>query len=443
MASADLHSRRRSCVASLTDKPGESSTTGSASAPAGIVPEVRTTGVLFHDSRRSSLSRPKNESHARSDGSPAKAPSWRLHLQPSNSGSPSHTSSSAGATPCKVAEPTTSTAGSGGESKTTTSSWMTNRGHATASAATAALNLVTCPVTPVQNGKAETVRNSPKVRPRFSPNRSSTPSRSSRHSFSVDCGDVMPGMSPHGSLRGRGGGTGSGSFLSVTGSHGHTSSSATVSPDASATNKYRLVVLGGPRVGKSAIVHRFLHDRFLHDYSATVEEFHRGEYDVGGGATVALDILDTGGSFEFPAMRRLAIDSGDAFLLVYAIDERDSFELVRKLRDDVLAARKAPPIVVVGNKTDLESHRQVQSQMVEPIVCIDWEHGWVECSAKDNTNIARVFQELLAQAHFKSKVAKATQSRRMSLPVNSFSRDQLSPVFRPKGSRKRTSCAVS
>ncbi|KAL1467250.1 hypothetical protein MTO96_026226 [Rhipicephalus appendiculatus] len=243
------------------------------------------------------------------------------------------------------------------------------------------------------------VRNSPKVRPRFSPNRSSTPSRSSRHSFSVDCGDVVP--VPAGRAR------------------------------------------RSSRVGKSAIVHRFLHDRFLHDYSATVEEFHRGEYDVGGGATVALDILDTGGSFEFPAMRRLAIDSGDAFLLVYAIDDRDSFELVRKLRDDVLAARKAPPIVVVGNKTDLESHRQVQSQMVEPIVCIDWEHGWVECSAKDNTNIARVFQELLAQAHFKSKVAKATQSRRMSLPVNSFSRDQLSPVFRPKGARKRTSCAVS
>ncbi|KAK8764900.1 hypothetical protein V5799_032495 [Amblyomma americanum] len=288
------------------------------------------------------------------------------------------------------------------------------------------------------------VRSSPKVRPRFSPNRSSTPSRSSRHSFSVDCGDVMPGMSPHGSLRGRGTGSGSSSFLSVIGSHGHTSSSASVSPDASAaTNKYRLVVLGGPRVGKSAIVHRFLHDRFLHDYSATVEEFHRGEYDIGGGATVALDILDTGGSFEFPAMRRLAIDSGDAFLLVYAIDDRDSFELVRKLRDDVLAARKAPPIVVVGNKTDLESQRQVQSQVVEPLVCIDWEHGWVECSAKDNTNIARVFQELLAQAHFKSKVAKATQNRRMSLPVNSFSRDQLSPVFRSKASRKRTSCAVS
>ncbi|KAH8037834.1 hypothetical protein HPB51_017334 [Rhipicephalus microplus] len=192
-------------------------------------------------------------------------------------------------------------------------------------------------------------------------------------------------MSPHGSLRGRSAGTGS--FLSVTGSHEKTSSSASVSPDASATNKYRLVVLGGPRVGKSAIVHRFLHDRFLHDYSATVEEFHRGEYDVGGGATVALDILDTGGSFEFPAMRRLAIDSG-------------------------------APYKAINN-------------------CVS------KMRTSRNADFDQFAPELLAQAHFKSKVAKATQSRRMSLPVNSFSRDQLSPVFRPKGARKRTSCAVS
>lgn len=90
-------------------------------------------------------------------------------------------------------------------------------------------------------------------------------------------------------------------------------------------------------------------------------------------------------------MRRLAIDSGDAFLLVYSVDDKESFELVRKLRDDVLAARKTPPpIVVVGNKTDLT--RQVHSEMVEPIVCIDWEHGFVECSARDNQNVARVFQ---------------------------------------------------
>lgn len=278
----------------------------------------------------------------------------------------------------------------------------------------------------VQNGKVDAGRSSP--RNRCSPSRGQPcPFRSSRHSFSVDCGDQLPGA-VSGGARGRGvtpllEGGGSG-------------------PSEPRSNHHRLVVLGGPRVGKSAIIHRFLHDRFLHDYSATVEEFHRGDYDIGGGTSISLDILDTGGSFEFPAMRRLAIDSGDAFLLVYSVDDKESFELVRKLRDDVLAARKTPPpIVVVGNKTDLT--RQVHSEMVEPIVCIDWEHGFVECSARDNQNVARVFQELLAQANFKSKVAKATQNRRMSLPVNSFSRDQLSPLPRSKGPRKRTSCAVS
>lgn len=284
----------------------------------------------------------------------------------------------------------------------------------------------------MQNGKADMApRCSPKSKPRGSPNRAAAPCpfRSSRHSFSVDCGDVLPGISssPVGRI--------------IRPSAGPASAAGT---DQERPSHYRLVVLGGPRVGKSAIIHRFLHDRFLHDYSATVEEFHRGEYDIGGGTTVALDILDTGGSFEFPAMRRLAIDSGDAFLLVYAVDDKESFELVRTLRDDVLAARRAAPIVVVGNKTDLEPP-QVRTEMVEPLVCIDWEHGFVECSAKENKNVARVFQELLAQANFKNKVVKATQNRRMSLPVNSFSRDlhALSPILKAKGQRKRTSCAVS
>lgn len=39
--------------------------------------------------------------------------------------------------------------------------------------------------------------------------------------------------------------------------------------------QYRVVFLGAAKVGKSAIIHQFLYEKFLHDYSATVEEFHR------------------------------------------------------------------------------------------------------------------------------------------------------------------------
>lgn len=73
---------------------------------------------------------------------------------------------------------------------------------------------------------------------------------------------------------------------------------------------YRLVVLGGSKVGKTAIVQRFLYNTFPETHSATVEELHRADYEVKGLGIVGVEILDTSGSFPFPAMQRLAISSG-------------------------------------------------------------------------------------------------------------------------------------
>ena len=74
---------------------------------------------------------------------------------------------------------------------------------------------------------------------------------------------------------------------------------------------YRLVVLGGPKVGKTAIVQRFLYNKFPETHSATVEELHRSDYEVKGLGVVSVEILDTSGSFAFPAMQRLAISGGE------------------------------------------------------------------------------------------------------------------------------------
>lgn len=55
------------------------------------------------------------------------------------------------------------------------------------------------------------------------------------------------------------------------------------------------------------------------------------------------------------------------------------------------------PIVVVGNKSEL-AERAVMKEEAETIAIYDWECGYVECSAKENQNIVKVFKELLVQA---------------------------------------------
>uniref|UniRef100_A0A1A9Z182 Uncharacterized protein n=1 Tax=Glossina pallidipes TaxID=7398 RepID=A0A1A9Z182_GLOPL len=99
--------------------------------------------------------------------------------------------------------------------------------------------------------------------------------------------------------------------------------------------------MGAARVGKTCIISQFLYDKFNVRYKKTVEELHRGEYDLPDGSALTLDILDTSGAFEFPAMRTLSIATGVAFILVYAIDDIESWHEVERLRNQVsLEAQK-------------------------------------------------------------------------------------------------------
>ncbi|ELU01289.1 hypothetical protein CAPTEDRAFT_156740 [Capitella teleta] len=221
------------------------------------------------------------------------------------------------------------------------------------------------------------------------------------------------------------------------------------------TDCYRVVVMGAAGVGKTCIINRFLYENFLNDYKATIEELHRGEYSVNG-ATITLDILDTTGSYAFPAMRKLSITTGNAFLLVYSLGDDESFEEVKNLRQQILEIKRTncdsldptddhldpmnPPIVIVGNKLDLCSNesthkkdREMPKVAVESLVNIDWNHGYVEASAKENININGIFKELLSQAKVQLLTSPAViRKRRQSLPASSS-----------KNSRRKDSCRVS
>ncbi|KAL9921009.1 ras-related protein Rap-2a-like [Glossina fuscipes fuscipes] len=205
--------------------------------------------------------------------------------------------------------------------------------------------------------------------------------------------------------------------------------------------QHRIVVMGAARVGKSCIISQFLYDKFNVRYKKTVEELHRGEYDLPDGSALTLDILDTSGAFEFPAMRTLSIATGVAFILVYAVDDIESWREVERLRNQIITEKGIkPPIVVVGNKVDT-CERQVEHEVTEMVVCEDWQCGYVECSAKENRGILEIFKELLVQANIRYNLSPAVRRRRQSLPSFSTGGKTKSPSYR--SGLKRHSCTMT
>lgn len=77
-----------------------------------------------------------------------------------------------------------------------------------------------------------------------------------------------------------------------------------------------------------------------------------------------LDVLDTAGQEEYSAMREQYMRTGEGFLLVYSITSRQSFEEILTFEQQILRVKDKDyfPMIVVGNKADLEGEREVSTE---------------------------------------------------------------------------------
>lgn len=98
------------------------------------------------------------------------------------------------------------------------------------------------------------------------------------------------------------------------------------------------------------------------------------------------------GQEEFGAMRDHYLRSGEGFLVVYSITERTTFNVACELYESIIRIKELDhvPIVLVGNKCDLEDKRSV-STMEAAALARTWNIPFFETSAKNRYNIEAAF----------------------------------------------------
>ncbi|CAG06696.1 unnamed protein product [Tetraodon nigroviridis] len=212
--------------------------------------------------------------------------------------------------------------------------------------------------------------------------------------------------------------------------------------------EYKVVVLGSGGVGKSALTVQFVTGTFIEKYDPTIEDFYRKEIEVDSSPSV-LEILDTAGTEQFASMRDLYIRNGQGFILVYSLVNQQSLQDIKPMRDQIirvkrfspakavslhLAARcsagsfftpsrhssfpntptvrrarpaelcrrcgyQQVPVVLVGNKVDLEDEREVSPSEGQALA-EDWGCPFMETSAKSKTMVDELFAEIVRQMDF-------------------------------------------
>ncbi|KAL2776080.1 ras-related protein Rap-1b isoform 4 [Daubentonia madagascariensis] len=122
--------------------------------------------------------------------------------------------------------------------------------------------------------------------------------------------------------------------------------------------EYKLVVLGSGGVGKSALTVQFVQGIFVEKYDPTIEDSYRKQVEVDAQQCM-LEILDTAGTV---------------------------------------------PMILVGNKCDLEDERVVGKEQGQNLAR-QWNNcAFLESSAKSKINVNEIFYDLVRQINRKTPV---------------------------------------
>ena len=169
----------------------------------------------------------------------------------------------------------------------------------------------------------------------------------------------------------------------------------------------KLVFIGAPLVGKTSLVLRISNNYFsdshtmIDDESDTTLHFNEQDHPVR-----LFDTMDD--DFEYEDLRAEYLYYADGIFVIYSISDRKSFDDLDEYMGLASISRNGnlTPIVLVGNKCDLESERKVTTE--EGKAYAEKKGlGFFEVSAKTPERVDEMIQALVERAE---EIAQKTQN---------------------------------
>ena len=161
-----------------------------------------------------------------------------------------------------------------------------------------------------------------------------------------------------------------------------------------------MMLLGDSQVGKTALIKRITGNVFEDSQLTTIGKESYVYQTKLHDNDLKIKIWDTAGQERFKSMSVNVIKNVEGLILTYSIINRESFQnmdsWLQKLNDASDLSKK--PVIIVGNKIDLEDKRQVTTEEGEEFAK---NHGYnfFEVSAKTGKNVKEAFYDIFEQLY--------------------------------------------
>uniref|UniRef100_A0A452IRP7 GTP-binding protein n=1 Tax=Gopherus agassizii TaxID=38772 RepID=A0A452IRP7_9SAUR len=178
------------------------------------------------------------------------------------------------------------------------------------------------------------------------------------------------------------------------------------------SNLYKVILLGEHGVGKTSLARIFGGVEDCSDAEEAGNTYNRSI--IVDGEEASLIVFDIWEQDDSQWLQNHCMKMGDAYIIVYSVTDKVSFEKASELRIQLRRARQTEdiPIILVGNKSDLVRSREVSVD--EGRACaVVFDCKFIETSAALHHNVKDLFEGIVRQIRLR-KDSKEDNARRMA-----------------------------
>lgn len=161
----------------------------------------------------------------------------------------------------------------------------------------------------------------------------------------------------------------------------------------------KLIILGNSTVGKTSFLDQFINNKF-NNYQLTTIGFNilSKTINLSNGEKIKITFYDTSGQEKYRSIPINFIRNAQGIVLMYDITEIKSFDNINVWLNTIknLEGENIVPIILIGNKIDLEDERKISNEKGKE-KAKNLKLNFYEISVKDKINIEAPINDLVNQ----------------------------------------------